>query len=268
MGSPAAEREAAISAIAPWYDLDFGGLREDIDFYRELLRGGAAGGVLEMGAGPGRVALGLADSAEIAAIEDSPAMLAVGRGQMEAAGIRVVQADMRCVRVPELLGGSALVVFALSTFQHLLARADQLAALRTAAAHLAPGGCVVLDLTAPSPSDIDAAPQGLSLEWTRTDADGRIVTKQASQEIVFGRGEGVDAASPIAWITYIYDATDVAGRTERSVARFPLRAGVTAGEVAGLFHEAGLRATDWFGGYDLSPAGEGDRLIVVGERCA
>ena len=267
MGSAAAEREAAMAAIAPWYDLDFGGLDQDIAFCRELLRGRGSARVLEMGAGPGRVALGLAGIARVAAIEDSPAMLAIGRGRMEAAGVHVVEADMRCARVPEFDGSCDLAVFALSTFQHLLSRADQLAALRTAAAHLSPEGRIALDLTAPSPSDFDAAPQGLSLEWTRTAADGRIVVKQASQEIAFGRGRGADAASPIARITYIYDATDSDGRTERSIARFPLRAGVTAGEVAGLFHEAGLRATGWFGGYDLSPAGDGDRLIVVGERC-
>ena len=261
------ERERAMAAIAPWYALDFGDFDDDLRFYRELLRGDGEPRVLELGAGPGRVAIGLADCAEVTAVEDSPAMLAQGRDAMIAAGAEVLETDMRCLDRAELAGRFSLAVFALSTFQHLLARRDQIAALRAAAACLAPGGRVVLDLTAPTPGDFDPAPQPLSLEWVRAAPDGRTVTKLASQEAGWRSCSGVDGASPVAEVTYIYDAAAPGGAAERSLARFPLRVGITAGEVAGLFAEAGLRAVGWFGDYELSPAGAGERLIVLGERC-
>ena len=256
-----------MAAIAPWYALDFGGFNEDLRFFRELLGGDRDASVLELGAGTGRVAIGLSDCAEVTAVEDSPAMLSEGREAMAAAGVEVIEADMRRLEDPELSGRFSLATFALSTFQHLLARRDQIAALRSAADCLAPGGRVVLDLTAPSPGDFDPSPQPLSLEWTRSAPDGRTVAKFAAQEVGWSGCGGVDGASPIAEVTYIYDAVSPDGRVERSLARFPLRAGITAGEAAGLLAAAGLRAVGWFGGYDLSPAGEGERLIVLGERC-
>ena len=256
----------AMAAIAPWYHLDFGAFDDDIPFYRELLLADDEPRLLELGAATGRVAIALASHARVTAVENSPAMLAVGGRRMTAAGVELLEADIRCLGGDLEPGRFTLAVFALSTFQHLLARGDQIAALRAAAAALAPGGRVVLDLTAPSPSDFESGAQPLSLEWVRTAPDGRVVTKLAAQEIRPG-GCGIDAASPVADVTYIYDASASGGGVARSLARFPLRVGITAGEALGLLEAAGLRATACYGDYDLAPPGAGDRLILVAERC-
>ena len=260
---PADDQERALAAIAPWYELDFGRLEADIVLYRELASPDTR--VLELGAGGGRVAVPLAEhGCQVTAVESSPAMLRVGCERMTEAGVQVVQTDMRC---PALPGGEPydLAIFALSTFQHLLRRNDQLAALRSAAARLGRDGILILDLTAPRPDDVDPAPQPFRLEWTRHAPDGSIVTKFATQELALERecGDAVDRASPVAWLTYQYDAIAPDGLVRRSLARFPLRVSLGAGEIYGLLSEAGLRAQAWYGSWDLDPAGEGDRLIVL-----
>ena len=257
-------RERALRAIAPWYELDFGALDADVELIQELVGSGER--VLELGAGSGRIAAPLAQiGCDVTAVEVSEAMLAVGKRRMHEAGVNVVQGDMRCL----LLGAEFdLVVIGLSTFQHLLRRRDQLATLESVRRHLAPGGRLLIDWTAPRPDDVDPSPQVMQLEWMRESESGEVVTKSASQELAMERGCGdaLDRAHSIAWITYQYDAVDSEGRVRRSLARFPLRVNLNVGEMAGLLAETGLRPLDWLGSWDLAPAGEGERLIVIAER--
>ena len=125
----------------------------------------------------------------------------------------------------------------------------------------------MIDWSAPRGDDVDEAPQPLTLEWVRRDRSGRTVTKTASQEPAHAdptaAGEG---AGPIAWLTYLYDAIEDDGALRRWLARFPLRVGLGAAEMQGLLAAAGLEAVAWYGDYDLSPPGAGDRLIVVARR--
>ena len=264
-----ADREAALAAIAPWYDLDFGSIDGDIALYRELAAEyGLTARVLELGAGSGRVAAALGrDGHRVTAVDDSPSMLAAGAERMQSAGVEVVQTDMRHLRLDGRQGRFDLAIIALSTFQHLLARADQLAALAAAAWHLSDEGALMIDWSAPRGDDVDEAPQPLTLEWVRRDRSGRTVTKTASQEPAHAdptaAGEG---AGPIAWLTYLYDAIEDDGALRRWLARFPLRVGLGAAEMQGLLAAAGLEAVAWYGDYDLSPPGAGDRLIVVARR--
>jgi len=87
----------AISAIARYYELDFGHLHEDIELYANLASGLATRtSILELGAGTGRVAAALADrGADVTAVENNDAMIAAGAERFQAAGVDVVQQDMR-----------------------------------------------------------------------------------------------------------------------------------------------------------------------------
>lgn len=257
------EQERALGAIAPWYDLDFGGLTADVQMYRAFAPDNAR--LLEMGAGGGRIAVPLAeDGFEISAVDNSEAMLDVGESRMREAGVDVRRADMRCLSLGQEFD---LIIFGLSTFQHLLRRNDQLAALRSARRHLSNHGRVVIDWTAPRPDDLDSGPGALQLDWIRESADGEVVSKSAAQELALDRfcGSLLDRALPIAWITYQYDAVDPAGALRRSLARFPLRVNLTAGEMAGLLAESGLAPLSWFGNWHFDDVGEGDRLVVLAE---
>ncbi|MDE2966315.1 MAG: class I SAM-dependent methyltransferase [Chloroflexota bacterium] len=260
------DQEQALRAIAPWYDLDFGPLTDDV----EMLQGLAVAGqrVLELGAGSGRIAAPLAQmGCEVTAVDSSEAMLAVGEPRLKQAGVNVVSADMRCLH----LGAEFdLLVIGLSTFQHLLRRQDQLATLGAARRHLDAGGRLLIDWTAPRPDDIDPSPPFMQLEWLRRSDSGEMVTKSAGQELAQNRtcGDALDRALSVAWITYQYDAVDEVGRLRRTLARFPLRVNLTVGEMAGLLAQSGLRPIDWFGSWDLAPAGDGDRLIVLAKAAS
>lgn len=260
------DQERALRAIAPWYDLDFGPLTDDVEMLQELTAPGQR--VLELGAGSGRIAVPLAlNDRLVTAVDTSEAMLEVGQDRMREAGVDVIRGDMRCL---QLNAEFDLVVFGLSTFQHLLRRNDQLASLRVARQHLADGGRLVIDWTAPRSDDIEPSPTIMHQEWVREFQTGDLVVKSASQELALDRycGDPLDRALPIAWITYQYDANDEMGRVRRSLARFPLRVNLSAGEMAGLLAECGLHPLDWFGSWDFAPAGGGDRLIVVAESAS
>lgn len=242
---------AAISAIAPFYDLDFGALTDDLAMYREFAAGGRA---LELGAGTGRVACALAEAGcDVTALELDPGMREQAATRCRAAGVRLVDGDMRAP--PDLGEPFDLVICALSTFCHLPTRRDQLAVLRGAAGLLRPGGRLILDLPALQAQDWEEGPRPPLLEWTRPRPDGGgMVMKFATLE--------ADPASQTQRVTYIYDEMEGDGGVRRTVARFRLRH-VFRFELWGLLESAGLCVDQEFGSYDLDPVGEGDRLIVV-----
>ena len=256
--------ERSLRAAAPFYDLDFGPLREDVELWRQLAGGWAPARILELGAGSGRVAAPLAeDGHDVTAVDASPTMLGLGCERMRAAGVRVVQADMRSL--PDGLGEFDLILCALGTFQHLLRRADQLAALESAARLLAPGGQLALDVTAPRPEDLDLSPQPLRLEWTREHPSLGTVIKLAGQELAEPRcaEHPPDAAAPLAWLTYVYETAQ-----RRAIARFPMRVALGAGELDGLLRQAGLAPASWYGSWSLDPLGCGDRVIALSAPAA
>lgn len=263
------DQERALDAISRWYDLDFGPLTDDVDMILDLVSNQPdQQQVLELGAGSGRIAVPLAEAGyEITAVDSSVAMLRLGEQRLREAGVNVIRGDMRSLSLDKSF---QLALIGLSTFQHLLRRSDQLAVLGVARSHLAPGGRLLIDWTAPRPDDVDPAPRPMQLEWVRQSESGDWVTKHAAQELALDRtcGNPLDRASAIAWITYQYDAAGESGAVRRSLARFPLRVNLTAGEMAGLLAEAGLVATDWFGSWEFDEPGEGDRLIVVAQEAA
>lgn len=254
------DAEQAVSAIARYYDLDFGHLQEDIELYANLARGLATGAsILELGAGTGRVAAALADrGADVTAVENNDAMIAAGAERYQAAGVNVVQQDMRQLDV----GAERfdLVICALSSFCHLETRADQLATLRGVRRALAADGQLLLDLPALSAEDWEEGPRPLLHEWTRRHpVSDREVTKLASLD--------AHPASQIQDVTYIYDEARADGSVERTIARFPLRH-VFRFEVVGLLEAAGMHVTNCYGSYELAAVEAGERLIVLAQTWA
>jgi SAM-dependent methyltransferase len=248
------DTDRAVSAIARYYDLDFGGIDDDLEMYRNLAAGGR---VLELGAGTGRIAAALAESgSDVVAVESNAAMREAGSERFRAAGVRVVEQDMRRL---DLLNESPfdLAVCGLSTFCHLQLRADQLATLDSVARHLTAGGRAVFDLPALTADDWEEGPRPPLLEWTRELPSGHIVTKLATLEAHPG--------SQTQDVTYIYDEVGPGGAVERTLARFRLRH-VFQFEMVGLLEAVGMRVTQIYGSYDLDPVEAGERLIVVAER--
>lgn len=110
----------------------------------ELAAGGRA---VEFAIGTGRVALPLAAAGvPVTGIELSDAMIARLREKAGPEEIPVVRGDMAEASAGE---GFALAILVFNTISNLLTQEDQVRCFRNAAAHLAPGGCFVVELWVP-----------------------------------------------------------------------------------------------------------------------
>lgn len=258
---PDVDADAAITAIVPFYDLDFGAIDRDLDMYRQFARRGA-GRVLELGAGTGRVAAALAtalsddslsdDGGTVVAVEANAAMLRAAASRLQSSGVKLVDADFTSVALDTRFD---LVICALSTFCHLETRDQQRRALDTVARHLQPHGLAVFDLPALSAADWELDPRPPQLEWVRQHPQSaRTVMKFATLE--------AHPASQTQLITYLYDELRDDGSVQRTVARFPLRH-VFRYEMEALLEAAGLALVQCYGSYELDPVSAGERLIVV-----
>ena len=111
-----------------------------VDFLAE--RAGA-GPVLELAIGTGRIALPLARrGVRVRGIELSPAMVAELRTQEGGADIEVIVGDFATAQVE---GSSTLAYLVANTITNLITQDEQVACFRNAAAHLASGGCFVIE---------------------------------------------------------------------------------------------------------------------------
>jgi SAM-dependent methyltransferase len=115
-----------------------------VDRLAELAGGAAA---LELAIGTGRVAVPLhARGVAVSGIELSPHMVEQLRAKPEAADIAVTIGDMATTRVDGTFG---LVYLVFNTIMNVTTQDEQVAVFANAAAHLAPGGCFVLEVVVP-----------------------------------------------------------------------------------------------------------------------
>jgi SAM-dependent methyltransferase len=128
-----------------WHELECGRYAQDLPLWRELAAT-AGGPILDLGAGSGRVALDLARAGhEVVALDVDPLLLAALDRYARAAGLPVepVQADARDFALGRRF---PLVLAPMQTIQ-LLGGADGRAGLlRSAVAHLSPGGLLACAL--------------------------------------------------------------------------------------------------------------------------
>jgi SAM-dependent methyltransferase len=123
-----------------------------VDFLADLAVGGAA---LELGIGTGRVALPLSErGVAVHGIELSPAMVEQLRAKPGAEGIGVTIGDFATARAE---GEFRLVYLVYNTIMNLTTQAEQVECFRNAAAHLATGGCFVVEVVVP---DLRRLPPG------------------------------------------------------------------------------------------------------------
>ena len=119
----------------------------EIEFYLELAReaGDRSLPTLELACGSGRIAVPLArEGVRLVGLDNSPAMLARAREKSAGlAGVEWVEGDMRSFGLGKTFG---LVIIPVASLQPLLTTEDQMACLRCAHRHLAPGGRLALEL--------------------------------------------------------------------------------------------------------------------------
>src|SRR5262252_3552305 len=118
------------------------------DTVADLLAGLANGGrALELGIGTGRIALPLARrGVEVHGIDMSRAMVARLRAKPGGDAIGVTIGDFATTRVD---GTFTLAYLVFNTIMNLTTQEAQVACFRNVAAHLAPGGCFVIEVHVP-----------------------------------------------------------------------------------------------------------------------
>lgn len=124
---------------AVWHDLECGQYSEDLALWRTLAAG-TGGPVLDVGAGTGRVTLELAaQGVEVVALDVAEPLLAALRCRAGDLPVYTVVADAREFRLGRRF---SLIVVPMQTLQLFGGHAGRAAFLRTALAHLIPGGLV------------------------------------------------------------------------------------------------------------------------------
>lgn len=139
--------KATVSPPIVWHDVECAGYGADLPLWGELARE-AAGPVLDVGCGTGRVALHLARAGhEVTALDRDPQLLAeLGRrAAAERLEVATVAGDVRDLH----LAGRFALIAAPMQLVHLLGGAGGRARLLEGAAdHLAPGGRAAISLLA------------------------------------------------------------------------------------------------------------------------
>jgi SAM-dependent methyltransferase len=240
--------------LARFYDLEHADLTADLVFYLHFARQ-AAGPVLEVGCGSGRVMLPLVEAGiDVTGVDSSTAMLALARSKLDDRA-RLIEDDMRTVALPQRFD---LIIISINTFMHLLTTIDQVDALTNLARHLTAEGQLIIDLPAGDElvhQDPDAR---LTLEQTFLDPD----TNRQVMKFVASR---IDWATQRQDVTYVYDELLKDGSLHRTVIPMILRH-VFRYELMLLLEKAGLRLQALYGDYDLSRYGEGGpRMIAVAQ---
>lgn len=238
--------------------------RADVPFYLQLARE-AAGDVLELGCGTGRVLITLAEAGtRITGLDVSPAMLARCREKVATLPadvrqrIRLVQSSMTDFTMDAQF---ALVTAPFRAFQHLVEVDEQMACLRAVHRHLAPGGRVVLDMFQVNP----AATYDVSWQQEREDTpeitlpDGRRF-RRTHRVVAFHRAR---QCNEIEFIHYFAHSD---GRTERQTTTGLIRYFYPL-EVEHLLARCGFRVAAVYGNYDRSPfSDDSPEMIFVGAK--
>jgi SAM-dependent methyltransferase len=137
---------ARLDPLVIWHDVECGSYTADLALWRELA-GAAAGPVLDVGAGTGRVALDLAArGVRVVALDREPVLLAALEERAHARGVSVetVCADAAGFDVGE--HAFALVIVPMQTLQLLPGSDARGGFLRSAHRHLPAGGRVAIAL--------------------------------------------------------------------------------------------------------------------------
>ena len=240
---------------AKYYDSAYTKLAEkqvlvDLPFYVELARR-SGGAVLEIGCGTGRVLLPIArEGIAIEGVDNSRPMLEVLRKHLsgEAAEVRarvkLHPGDMRNFRLARKF---PLVIIPFRPLQHMYTMKDQLAALKTAAGHLAKGGTLAFDVFFPKfeviPSGI--AEEILELEWSVGGSPVRTVRR-------YFRKESYDKIAQTFRATFVFRTYQ--GERLVSEETEPLKMSYyTYPQMQALFAMAGLEIAEQYGSLRKAP---------------
>ncbi|MFE0758882.1 class I SAM-dependent methyltransferase [Inquilinus sp. NPDC058860] len=222
--------------LADFYDVE-NVWSADQDCCRSLAEGCAS--VLDLGCGTGWLAAALAAEAERAVfgVDPAGAMLDIARARPGGDRVTWVRGDGRSVRLGRRFD---LVVLTGHAFQVFLTPEDQLAALRTIAAHLAPTGRFIFDSRNPAVEEWR--------EWTPETSAHRIDHPRFGAVDAWNDVEHNPATGVVTYGTYYRIVADGRLLSSRSRIAFPPRPQLEA-----LIGQAGLAVDTWLGDWTGAP---------------
>ena len=208
---------AAFDRFARFYDEDYRHYDEDIEAIVHLAQE-MDGPVLELGCGTGRLLLPLAATGlPVTGVDISPALLGRARDKLATIAngeqVQLVEGDLRELALSQR--DFAFAFCTSNTLMHLADAADQLATLERAAAHLRPGGLLLIDLFQPDVArwlEVHGVME-LADQWTR--ADGTEVIKWSVRS--------VDLAEQLQETLFVYEEIAPDGTVRRTRCPFTLR---------------------------------------------
>lgn len=176
-----------------WHEVECGGYGADLETWERLAEP-AEGQILELGCGTGRVTLHLAGCGNaICGVDSNPRLLGALEAAKGDAAVETVCADVRTLGLGRRF---ELVVAPMQVMQMLGGGPGRLAALRSAAEHLAPGGRFAASVVELPTARLDGAAAAAlpdvreregwlysSLPVVAADADGGIEIRRLRQAV-------------------------------------------------------------------------------------
>lgn len=239
----------------------------DAEWYRrKAMEGG--GPVLELGAGTGRITLGVArDGIPIHALDSHRAMLDALRRKLavESPEVRdrvtVIEDDMRTFDLTERF---TLIIAPFRAFLHNLTEDDQLACLRRVREHLRPGGLFAFNVFHPS-LEFMAQHAGASAGVWRW---GGMSDRSGGGCVVRSESNRYDTVRQVVHSLHRYDEYGADGALSRtSLHRIEL-AYLYPGDIRRLLLLAGFTSPEIAGGFDGRPFQRDTDELVIEARAA
>jgi SAM-dependent methyltransferase len=246
------------SVTARYYDAVYAQTRgdgRDVEFYRRLAAA-AAGPVLELGCGTGRVLLPIADTGiPCTGLDASPRMLEVLRRRSSNPTLRLVCARMQDFDLGEVRFG--LIYSAFRALQHLYDVEDQLACLARVRHHLAPGGRFAFDVFAPRLERIAVAEEP-EQEDARFELGG--------EEVVRHTAVSRDPATQMMHVRMRYERRCGGETVGEDRVDFHMRYFYRY-EVEHLLARAGFTEVELYGSFDASPYDYASGELIAVAAC-
>jgi len=239
-----------------------GSFRGDAEWYRGKARE-CGGPVLELGAGTGRITLGIAqDGIAVHALDADPAMLE--RLQQKLAAhppavrerVTVVVGDMRTFALAERF---PLIIAPFRTFLHNLTEQDQLACLRRVREHLRPDGGFAFNVFHPSLEFMSHHTGALAGVWRSTGtiprADGGFLVRSEANRY--------DTVRQLVDSQHRYEEFSPDGVLSRTSLHRLRLAYLYPPDIRRLLTEAGFASVHLAGGFDGRPfQSDTDELVI------
>jgi SAM-dependent methyltransferase len=234
----------------------------DAEWYRGQALA-CAGPVLELGAGTGRITLGIAAAGvSVHALDADPGMLDKLRQKLAAAPadvrqrVVVVTGDMRAFTLAERF---ALIIAPFRAFLHNLTEADQLACLNRVREHLRPRGCFAFNVFHPSLEYMARHTGAFAGIWrcagTFARADGGCIVRSESNRY--------DTVKRLVDSQHRYEEYGPDGTLTRMSLHQLQLAYLYPADVRRLLNEAGFTSVRIAGGFDGRPfENDTDELVV------